>query len=54
MKRTLIGAVLALLAWAAIMLALPFVGPSGRQVAVVVQAGFADGAQPDVRERTRR
>lgn len=29
------GAALALSAWALVMLALPFVGPSGRQVAVV-------------------
>ncbi|WP_374525075.1 hypothetical protein [Sphingopyxis sp.] len=41
MKRTLIGAVIALLAWAAIMLAMPFVGPSGRQVAVVGDTGKA-------------
>lgn len=35
MKRTLTGAALALLAWAGIMLAMPFVGPAGRQVAVL-------------------
>lgn len=35
MKRTLIGACIALLAWMAIMLGMPFVGPAGRQVAVV-------------------
>ena len=32
---TIIKAALALLAWSAILLAMPFVGPSGRQVAVV-------------------
>ena len=41
MKRTLTGAVIALIAWAAIMLVLPFVGPSGRQVAVVGNTGKA-------------
>lgn len=34
MKRTLLGAALALLGWGVIMLAMPFVGPAGRQVAV--------------------
>jgi hypothetical protein len=32
---TIIKAALALAGWAAIMIALPFLGPSGRQVAVV-------------------
>ena len=41
MKRTLIGAVMALLAWAAIMLVMPFAGPPGRQVAVVGDTGKA-------------
>lgn len=38
---TIIKAALALLGWAAIMVAMPFAGPSGRQVAVV---GDADRA----------
>jgi len=41
MKRTLSGAIIALLAWTAIMLAMPFVGPAGRQVAVVGNTGRA-------------
>jgi len=41
MKRTLIGAVIALAGWAAIMLAMPFIGPAGRQVAVVGDTGEA-------------
>jgi hypothetical protein len=41
MRRTLAGMVLALAAWAAIMLLMPFVGPSGRQVAVVGDSGTA-------------
>jgi hypothetical protein len=41
MRRTLAGMVLALAAWAAIMLLMPFVGPSGRQVAVVGDGGTA-------------
>lgn len=41
MRRTLIGAVIALAAWAAIMLAMPLIGPSGRQVAVVGDTGTA-------------
>jgi hypothetical protein len=35
MRRTLTGAFIALAAWSLIMLVMPFVGPSGRQVAVV-------------------
>jgi hypothetical protein len=34
-------ALLVLLAWAAIMVAMPFVGPAGRQVAVVGETGAA-------------
>lgn len=41
MKRTLIGAVIALAGWAIIMLAMPLIGPSGRQVAVVGDTGQA-------------
>lgn len=41
MKRTLIGACIALLGWTLIMLIMPLVGPSGRQVAVVGNAGNA-------------
>jgi hypothetical protein len=37
------GAALVLLAWAAVMVALPFVGPDGRQVAVV--GGSAAGVR---------
>lgn len=36
-----VRAVLVLLAWAALMLAMPFVGPGGRQVAVIGDAGQA-------------
>ena len=38
---TIIKAALALAAWAAAMLAMPFLGPSGRQVAVVGDPGRA-------------
>jgi hypothetical protein len=38
---TIIRAALALLAWFAILLAMPFLGPSGRQVAVVGDAAGA-------------
>lgn len=41
MRRTLTGAVIALAGWAVIMLAMPFVGPSDRQVAVVGDTGTA-------------
>jgi hypothetical protein len=39
--RPLAWAVVALAAWAAIMVAMPFVGPAGRQVAVVGRAEAA-------------
>lgn len=35
MRRTLSGAAMALAVWVLVMLAMPFVGPTGRQVAVV-------------------
>ena len=35
MRRTVTGAIIALLVWALVMLAMPFVGPAGRQVAVI-------------------
>lgn len=41
MRRTLKGMALALLAWSLILLAMPFMGPSGRQVAVVGDEGKA-------------
>ena len=41
MRRSLIGAVIALAGWAVIMLAMPLVGPPGRQVAVVGDTGTA-------------
>lgn len=51
MRRTLIGAVIALAGWAAIMLAMPFVGPAGRQVAVVGDTGKALRTIADARGR---
>ncbi len=51
MRRTLIGAVIALAGWAAIMLAMPFVGPAGRQVAVVGDTGKALRTVADARGR---
>lgn len=42
--RTLAWTALVLTIWAAIMVAMPFVGPAGRQVAVVGNAGAAERA----------
>jgi len=42
--RAIAWTALVLAAWAAIMIALPFVGPAGRQVAVVGDSGAAERA----------
>jgi hypothetical protein len=41
MRRTLLGMIFALAVWAAILILIPFVGPSGRQVAVVGDSSTA-------------